>query len=185
MATFRSSWDPGGKSFTCRSIPSIAEVSCHQHIGISYKMVSVKGLQRRYWIPTPNRIETCAPWRSVAFDIGLCFLAMGEFRHILRKILTVCCQMTSFKQSLLLRTGACCKIWIHMQKMFGFQNSQIQSTTIFQITYYHQQSAPIFLTYKWLKVTFSWNNHLKISVENRLQKFGDLQPNICEHISNF
>ena len=47
--------------------------------------------------------------------------------------------------------------------MFGFQNNQIQSTTIFQITYYHQQSAPVFLTYKWLKITFSWNNlHLKV-----------------------
>ena len=113
VGTLRSSWDPGGKSFTCRTIPSIAQLSCHQHIGISYKMVSVKGLPRRYWILTPNRIETCAPWSFVAIpsNIGLRFVAMGELRHILRKILTVCCQITSFKQNLLSRTGACCEIW--------------------------------------------------------------------------
>ena len=187
VTTLRSSWDPGGKSFTCRTIPSIAQLSCHQHIGISYKTVSVKGLPRRYWILTPDGIETCAPWTSVAIpsNIGFRFVAMGELRHILRKILTVCCQITSFKQNLLLRTGACCEIWIQMHNMFGFQNTQIQSTTIFQITYYHQHLAPVFLTNKWLKITFSWNKLENWWVGDRLQKFCGLQPKICEYIFNF
>ena len=96
---FKKFLRPGWKTLHLQNYPSNAELSCHQHIRISYKTVSVKGLQRRYWILTPYRIETCAPWRSVAvpFYIGLRFVAMGALWHILRTILTVYCEITSFK----------------------------------------------------------------------------------------